>query len=42
MDDASRPDEREIVSLWQNKFPGVSNEYIDTQRGCARLRVDKS
>jgi predicted O-methyltransferase YrrM len=38
MDDAARPDEREIVRLWQERFPEIRVEYVDTRRGCSILR----
>lgn len=42
LDDAARPDEREIVSLWCARFPGLSHEFIETTRGCSILTLDKS
>jgi predicted O-methyltransferase YrrM len=42
MDDAARPDEREIVELWCERYPGVRHEYRETARGCSILTVDKS
>lgn len=35
MDDAARPDEREIVALWQAEFPGIKHEYVAAERGCS-------
>ncbi|EGV51473.1 class I SAM-dependent methyltransferase [Candidatus Endoriftia persephone] len=41
LDDAARPDEREIVSMWQTLYPDLECDYLDTERGCARLVVHK-
>lgn len=41
LDDAARPDEREIVAMWQAEFPGVRHEYLATERGCSVLRVQR-
>jgi len=41
MDDAARPDELEIVGLWKQSFPGIESDYVETERGCARLPVNK-
>lgn len=38
MDDAARPDEREIVALWQARFPSLGHQFVDTERGCSILR----
>ncbi|MFD8377406.1 class I SAM-dependent methyltransferase [Streptomyces sp. NPDC059679] len=37
MDDASRPDEREIVERWCREFPDWSSEFIDHEKGTAVL-----
>jgi predicted O-methyltransferase YrrM len=42
MDDAARPDEREIVEMWRAAFPGIKHEYIDLERGCSMLRIHRS
>ncbi len=39
LDDAARPDEREIVGLWQSHCAGLQHEYLDTARGCSVLTV---
>lgn len=39
LDDAARPDEREITTMWQARFPALQHEFIETERGCAVLRV---
>jgi predicted O-methyltransferase YrrM len=42
LDDAARPDEREIVEMWQMEFPTIEHEYINAERGCAILRIHRS
>jgi len=42
MDDAARPDEQEIIGLWKDEFPGLEHEYVDTERGCAIFRLNRS
>jgi hypothetical protein len=37
LDDAARPDEREIVSLWCARYPGLEHESRETSRGCSVL-----
>ena len=41
LDDAARPDEREIVALWQARYPGLRHEFRETVRGCSILTVEK-
>lgn len=41
MDDAARPDEKEIVAMWQQAFPGVEHQYLSLERGCSVLTVMK-
>jgi predicted O-methyltransferase YrrM len=41
LDDAARPDEREILAMWLRRFPSLSHRYLDTQRGCSVLTVNK-
>ncbi len=41
LDDAARPDEREIVGLWLAKFPHMDLEYVENARGCAILTINK-
>ena len=41
MDDAGRPDEREIVKMWQARYPTIEHEYIGTERGSSMIRVRK-
>lgn len=38
LDDAGRPDERELVELWKQRYPGLKHEYVKTERGCSILR----
>lgn len=38
MDDAARPDEQEIVKMWQAQIPALTHEYIYNERGCSILR----
>lgn len=37
LDDAARPDEREIVGRWQAEFSALNEQYVSTERGCAVL-----
>lgn len=39
LDDAARPDEREIVQMWLAQFPSLQHRYIDTERGCSVLTI---
>jgi hypothetical protein len=41
MDDAARPDERELVEMWLAQYPTYSHEYLANERGCSVLRNDK-
>ncbi|MCW8911244.1 MAG: class I SAM-dependent methyltransferase, partial [Gammaproteobacteria bacterium] len=41
MDDASRDDEKNIIQLWLDRFPQLKHEYIDTERGCSILSINK-
>ncbi len=38
LDDAARADEKAIVALWRQRFPGLQHEYVETERGCSILR----
>ena len=40
LDDASRPDEKEIVEIWLNEFPGLEHSYIGNERGCSVFTVN--
>ncbi len=37
LDDAARPDEREVIARWQAEFPGLSVEQMECERGCVVL-----
>jgi len=39
MDDAGRADELEIVELWKETYSGIHAEYIEVERGCAKLTM---
>lgn len=39
LDDAARPDEREIVAWWQESMPDLEVSLVDGERGCAVLRL---
>jgi predicted O-methyltransferase YrrM len=39
LDDAARMDEREIVGMWQARYPGLKHAYHETSRGCSVLSV---
>lgn len=39
LDDAARPDERELVEMWLAEYPAIKHEYLATERGCSILLV---
>lgn len=41
LDDAARKDEKELVEMWLKQFPEITHEYIETERGCSIIRVNK-
>lgn len=41
LDDAAREDEKRIVALWLAEFPGLEHQYIDTERGCSLLTLNR-
>ena len=41
LDDAGRDEEKELVAMWMELYPEIEHEYIDTERGCSILRVNK-
>ncbi|QYZ64706.1 MAG: class I SAM-dependent methyltransferase [Gammaproteobacteria bacterium (ex Lamellibrachia satsuma)] len=41
LDDAARADERELVAQWQADYPPVQHSFIETERGCSLLSIDK-
>jgi predicted O-methyltransferase YrrM len=42
MDDAARPDERELVAMWQEQYPAVNHRFIDNERGCSVVQFGAS
>jgi len=42
LDDAVRPDERQIIKLWQEEFPGFAREDIDAEKDITILRRVRS
>jgi len=40
LDDAARDEEKEIIALWLEKYPGLKHRYIDTERGCSILQFE--
>ena len=42
VDDASRPDELEMVSRWQSEFPALDAAYLNTAKGTCVLNVKKT
>ena len=41
LDDAGREDEKEIIDLWNNEYQNIRHEYIETERGCSVLFINK-
>lgn len=41
LDDAARDDEKEIIKFWIKEHPEISHEYIETERGCSILTINK-
>jgi predicted O-methyltransferase YrrM len=41
MDDAARPEEKEIVAMWLAEFPKVEHHYVNTERGCSVLVIKR-
>ena len=42
LDDAGREDEKELVAQWQAEYSGVDHEYLEFERGCSVLDVNKA
>ncbi len=42
LDDAARNEEKAIVDMWLGLHTGISHEYIETERGCSVLRINKT
>jgi len=41
LDDAGRDEEKEIIAIWLEMYSELSHEYIETDRGCSVLKVNK-
>ncbi|NOX09905.1 MAG: class I SAM-dependent methyltransferase [Gammaproteobacteria bacterium] len=41
LDDAAREEEQELVTMWLQEYPDLKHEYIDTERGCSILIINK-
>jgi len=41
LDDAGRDEEKEIVNKWLEINSGMQHEYIETERGCSILAINK-
>lgn len=41
LDDAAREYERELVAMWLQQHLEIEHEYIDTERGCSILTINK-
>lgn len=41
LDDAARVEEREVVEEWKRISQGVNHKYIETERGCSILEINK-
>ncbi len=41
LDDAGREDEKEIIELWKNEHSNIKHEFIETERGCSILTINK-
>ena len=39
LDDASRPDEKEIVKFWLDEYSDMEHQYIENDRGCSILKM---
>jgi len=42
LDDAARDEEKELVAMWLEMYPYLDHEYIETDRGCSVLQINKS
>ena len=40
LDDADRASERAIIGRWMREFANLRHEFIDCEKGCARLWMD--
>jgi len=41
LDDAARDEEKELVAMWLQMYPFIEHEYIETERGCSVLKINK-
>jgi len=41
LDDAGRDEEKELVAMWLEMYPFIEHEYIETERGCSILKINK-
>ena len=41
LDDAGREDEKEIISLWKKEHKSIKHRYIETERGCSIIEINK-
>ncbi len=42
LDDAARNDEKEIVQIWLDRYSDIEHDYIETERGCSVININKS
>lgn len=42
LDDAARDDEKELVALWLDEYPGLDHQYLEFERGCSVLNINKT
>lgn len=42
LDDAARDEEKELVAMWVEMYPYLEHRYIDAERGCSILKINKS
>ncbi|MDH5389175.1 MAG: class I SAM-dependent methyltransferase [Gammaproteobacteria bacterium] len=42
LDDAGREDEKELVAQWQAEYSCVELEYLEFERGCSVLEINKT
>lgn len=41
LDDAARDEERELVEQWQTEYPDIDHGYLEFERGCSVLRINR-
>jgi len=42
LDDAARDEEKEIVNIWLKQYSFLEHEYVETERGCSVLKINKN